>query len=93
MSERGGAGGEYGDFKKVQKGDILVVMNTSPDFVPILGKSAAIVAEEGGLTAHVSVISRELAIPCIVGISHITKSIQDGETILVDADRGIVKKI
>jgi pyruvate,water dikinase len=79
------------DFKKINRGEILVVMNTSPDFVPILGKSAAIVAEEGGITAHASVISRELNIPCVVGISHITQYIKDGDKVEVDANNGIVK--
>lgn len=81
------------DFHKLKKGDILVVTNTSPDFVPILGKSAAIVAEEGGITTHVSVISRELNIPCVVGIPHITQIIKDGDLVEVDADRGIVRII
>ncbi len=79
------------DFQKVEKGDVLVVMNTSPDFMPILGKASAIVAEEGGLTAHVSIISRELGIPCVVGISHITKILKDGDLVEVDADNGVVK--
>jgi len=34
-------------FGKMQKGDILVVINTSPDFVPIMKKASAIIAEEG----------------------------------------------
>jgi len=79
------------DFKKMNQGDVLIVMNTSPDFVPVLGKSAAIVAEEGGLTAHVSVISRELNIPCIVGIPGITKVLKDEDLVEVDANKGVVK--
>ena len=78
------------DFHKLQKGDILVVSNTSPDFVPIMRKAAAIVAEEGGLTAHVSVVSREFGIPCIVGLTHITEILKDGDTVEVDADHGTV---
>ncbi|MEY2664683.1 MAG: hypothetical protein RIT04_491 [Candidatus Parcubacteria bacterium] len=81
----------HADFKKLQQGNILVVVNTSPDYVPIMQKAAAIVAEEGGLTAHVSVISREFGIPCIVGISHITDFLKDGDIVEVDADKGIVK--
>jgi phosphohistidine swiveling domain-containing protein len=79
------------DFKKINQGDILVVMNTSPDFVPVLGKSSAIVAEEGGITSHVSVISRELNIPCVVGIPRITQAIKDGDLVEVDANKGVVK--
>jgi pyruvate,water dikinase len=59
--------------------------------VPILGRSAAIVSEEGGLTAHVSVISRELGIPCVVGIPYITRSIKDNDLVEVDANRGIIR--
>lgn len=79
------------DFLKLRPGDILVVSNTSPDFVPIMRKAAAIVAEEGGLTAHVSVVSREFGIPCVVGIPHITEILKDGDLVEVDAKRGMVK--
>lgn len=78
------------DFAKLRDKDILVVSNTSPDFVPIMRRAAAIVAEEGGLTAHVSVVSREFGIPCVVGIPHITTILKDGDRVEVDAERGVV---
>lgn len=81
------------DFHKLKKGDILVVNNTSPDFVPIMRKAAAIVSEEGGLTAHVSVVSREFGIPCVVGIPNITEILDDGDVVEVDAERGVVTVI
>jgi phosphoenolpyruvate synthase/pyruvate phosphate dikinase len=81
------------DFHKMQKGDILVVINTSPDFVPIMHLASAIVSEEGGLTAHVSVVSREFGIPCVVGIRGITEVIKDGSVVEVDANTGVVKVI
>jgi len=79
------------DFHKVQEGDILVVGNTTPDYVVILKKVAAIVAEEGGITAHVSVISREFNIPAIVGVANATIQLKDNDKVEVDADHGIVK--
>lgn len=79
------------DFDKLESGDILVVLNTSPDFVPILHRAAAIVAEEGGLTAHASVVSREMGIPCIVGVHGATKQLTDGQAIIVDATTGTIK--
>ena len=81
------------DFHKVQKGDILVVINTTPDYVPILKRVIGIVSEEGGITAHVSVISREFNLPAVVGIPRISEIIKDGEMIEVDANTGTVKKI
>ncbi|MFZ2310238.1 MAG: PEP/pyruvate-binding domain-containing protein [Patescibacteria group bacterium] len=81
------------DFHKMIKGEILVVMNTSPDFTPIMKKAQAIIAEEGGLTAHVSIVSRELGIPSIVGVPHITEILKDGDEVEVDANNGVVKII
>ncbi|MCX6794624.1 MAG: PEP-utilizing enzyme [Candidatus Falkowbacteria bacterium] len=79
------------DFGKVKKGEIIIVMNTGPDFVPLLHRVGAIVAEEGGITAHVSVISREMGIPCIVGIPRITKNIKNGDYLEINANKGSVK--
>jgi phosphohistidine swiveling domain-containing protein len=79
------------EFPKVEQGDILVVSNTTPDYVPILRRVAAIVAEEGGLTAHVSVVSREFGIPCVVGIPRVTELIKDESVVEVDAISGVVK--
>jgi phosphohistidine swiveling domain-containing protein len=81
------------DFKKVKKGDILVVQNTNPGYVPLMNVAGGIVAEDGGITAHVSVTSREMGVPCVVGIVGVTKLIKDGDLIEVDAVKGIVKKI
>ncbi len=79
------------DFAKFQEGDILVVCNTTPDYLLIIHKAAAIVAEEGGVTAHVSILSREFKIPCIVGVMHITQILHDGDFVEVDAIKGLVR--
>lgn len=78
------------DFHKMKDGAVLVAINTTPDFVPVMKKAAAIVAEEGGITAHVSVVSREMGIPCVVGIRNITRILRDGDLVEVDAQQGIV---
>ena len=49
--------------------------------------------KEGGITAHVSVISRELGIPCIVGAINATSIFKDGELVEVDAEKGVARKI
>jgi pyruvate,water dikinase len=78
---------------KVKKGDILVCGMTLPDYVPAMKKSSAIITDEGGITCHAAIISRELEIPCIVGTRIATKVLKDGDLVEVDAEKGIVKII
>jgi pyruvate,water dikinase len=75
---------------KIQKGDILVTEMTSPDYVPAMEKSAAIVANQGGTTCHAAIVSRELSIPCIVGTQKATEVLKEGMKITVDATHGKV---
>jgi phosphoenolpyruvate synthase/pyruvate phosphate dikinase len=78
---------------KVEKGDILVSMMTTPNFIPALEKAIAFVTDEGGVTCHAAIIAREMKKPCVVGTKVATKAIKDGDYIEVDADKGIVKII
>ena len=54
-------------------------------------KISAIVTDEGGITSHAAIISRELGIPCIVGCKIATKALKDGMKIEVDTEKGIVR--
>jgi len=78
------------DFKKVQKGDVVVASMTRPDFAPILHLAGAIVTNEGGVTCHAAIISREMKIPCIISTTNATVLLHDGDVVEVDADEGIV---
>ena len=81
------------DIAKIKKGDIIIAVTTHPDFVPAMQKAAAIVTDEGGLTSHAAIVSRELNKPCIVGAKFATKILKDGDIVEVDANKGIVRKI
>ena len=76
---------------RMKKGQVLLVSNTTPDFMPAIQKAKAIVTNEGGITCHAAVISRELGIPCIVGTKIATKVLKDGDWVEVDANKGIIK--
>jgi phosphoenolpyruvate synthase/pyruvate phosphate dikinase len=78
---------------KVNKGDILVTNMTSPDYVMAMRKASAIVTDEGGVTCHAAIVSRELGVPCIVGTGNATQILKDGDLVKVDANKGIVEKI
>lgn len=77
----------------VLEGEILVTTMTSPDYIPAMKKAAAIITDEGGVTCHAAIASRELAKPCIVGTHHATKILQDGDLIQIDLVTGHVRKI
>ncbi len=80
------------ELNKVKEGDILVTKMTNPDYVPAMRRAAAIVTDEGGLTCHAAIVSRELGIPCIVGTGNATQVLHEGEVITVDARKGVVYK-
>ncbi len=81
------------DMAKMQKGDILVSIATDPDIVPAMKKAAAIVTEQGGVTSHAAIVSREMNIPCIIGTKIATKVLKDGDKVEVDANKGVVRKL
>jgi len=79
------------EINKLKKGEILVTTMTTPDFIVAMKKSGAIITDQGGLTSHAAIVSRELGIPCIVGTKIATEVLKDGDLVEVDADRGVVK--
>ncbi len=81
------------DMAKMNPGDILVAIATNPDVVPAMKKAAAIVTEQGGVTCHAAIVSRELGIPCVIGTKVATKVLKDGDLVEVDAIKGIVRKL
>lgn len=81
------------DFSKFKKGNILVATMTSVDFVPLMERAAAFVTNEGGVTSHAAVVSRELNKPCIIGTKIATKTFKDGDLVEVDASSGIIRLI
>ncbi len=71
-------------------GEVLVAHMTTPDWVPLMRRAAAIVTDSGGMTCHAAIVSRELGIPCVAGTGEATTKLRDGETVTVDAKQGVV---
>lgn len=78
---------------KFNKGEILVSGMTRPEFIPLMKQAKAIVTNEGGITTHAAIISRELGIPCIIGTKVATDVLKNGDNIQLDLNTGIIKKI
>ncbi|MCX9084868.1 MAG: phosphoenolpyruvate synthase [Candidatus Methanoperedens sp.] len=75
---------------KVKDGDILVAVMTTPDMVPAMKRAAGIVTDEGGLTCHAAIVSRELGCPAVVGTRKATQMLTDGMKITIDGEKGLV---
>ena len=80
---------------KLEEGDILVTSMTTPDFIPLMERAAAIITNEGGVLCHATIISRELGIPAVIGTSNATEVLKDGYFIELNAmkDEGIIRII
>ena len=78
------------DTGSVNDGDILVTRMTNPDMVPAMQKVAAIVTDEGGMTCHAAIVSRELGTPAIVGTRNATGTLKPGQLVTVDGEKGFV---
>lgn len=79
-----------------QQGEILVTGMTRPQIAHLCKKASAIVTDEGGITCHAAIISREYNIPCIIATHNATKVLTNGDRVIVDAKQGLegtVKKI
>jgi len=57
---------KYHDDKTFKKGDILISNMTSPDNVPQMKLASGIITNQGSITCHASIVSRELGKPCMV---------------------------
>ncbi|MEI6732087.1 MAG: putative PEP-binding protein, partial [archaeon] len=78
------------DLTKVQKGDVMVAEMTNPDMVVSMQKASGIVTDEGGVTSHAAIVSREIGIPAVVGTGEATKKLVDGQEVTVDGFTGKV---
>jgi phosphoenolpyruvate synthase/pyruvate phosphate dikinase len=79
------------EFHKMKKGNIIVTSMTRPEFMPILKDASGIITNEGGITCHAAIVSRELNTPCIVGTQIATQILKDGDLVELNANHGVIK--
>jgi pyruvate,water dikinase len=76
-----------------QAGEILVTEMTDPDWEPIMKIAKGIITEKGGRTCHAALVSRELGIPAVVGVSGALEKLKTGDEITIDNSQGLEGKI
>ncbi|GGH16334.1 phosphoenolpyruvate synthase [Sphingobacterium alkalisoli] len=76
---------------KTLNGDILVTSSTDPGWVTLFPSAAGILVERGSLLSHSAIVSREMGIPCVVGITGLLKTLKTGDWIEMDGSTGEIK--
>ncbi|MBS4535618.1 hypothetical protein GOQ29_08280 [Clostridium sp. D2Q-14] len=79
------------EFDKMLPGDILVCRYTDPSWTPLFVLASAVVSDTGGPLSHSAIVAREYNIPAVLGCGNATDSLHDGQEIVVDGDKGIVR--
>lgn len=77
---------------KIGEGDIIITEMTTPDMVPAMKRASGIITDEGGMTSHAAIVSRELGVPAVVGSGGATTQITDGQVLTIDGDKGTVEE-
>ncbi len=76
---------------KIEKGEILVAEFTDPGWIMLFPSSSAILVERGSLLSHSAIVSRELGIPAVVGITGLLNNIGTGDLVSMDGTTGEVE--
>ena len=74
----------------LEPGEVLVAPLTDPAWTPLFLPTAAVVVNVGALLSHAIIVSRELAIPCVVALEGATDIIPNGALVEVDGTAGTV---
>jgi pyruvate,water dikinase len=71
--------------------EILVTSMTRPEFVSLMRKAKAVITDEGGITSHAAIVSREMNKPCVIGTKFATKLLKDGDTVEMKMNHGAIR--
>ncbi|MFI6398336.1 PEP/pyruvate-binding domain-containing protein [Rhodococcus coprophilus] len=81
------------DARELQQGEILVTPVTDVGWTPYFTVIAALVTDIGSSVSHGAVVAREFGLPCVVNTLVATQSLETGDRVRVDGDRGVVTRL
>jgi phosphohistidine swiveling domain-containing protein len=79
------------DISKINKQTIIVLSSATPVYAPIYALSGGIISEMGGQLSHGAIVAREFNIPMLTGVENACVILKNGQSIILDADQGVVK--
>ncbi|MGB4462865.1 MAG: phosphoenolpyruvate--protein phosphotransferase [Tepidanaerobacteraceae bacterium] len=71
---------------------IIIAKDLTPSDTAQMDKDKvlAFATDMGGRTSHTAIMARSLEIPAVVGLVDISDKVKDGDTVIVDGNKGIV---
>ena len=75
---------------KLQPGEVLVCVQTTPAWTPLFAIAGGIVTETGGPLSHPAITAREYGIPAVLALEGATTRLRDGQVITIDGGTGMV---
>ena len=70
---------------------ILVTKMTDPGWVFLLASAKGVISEKGSLLSHTAIISREIGVPSVVGVTDLLSSVSTGDIVRMDGDSGKIE--
>lgn len=74
------------ELKKIEQGDILVCRMATPEYSTVLNKVGGVIADEGSLLSHVSVLAREFKKPFVYNTKIATSLLKEGQIVEIDGE-------
>lgn len=78
------------DLERVAEGAVLVAQSSLPEYALVLDRARALVCEVGGPASHLASVARERRVPAVFGAPEARQTLEEGQLVTVDADRGRV---
>lgn len=73
------------------KDKILVTKMTDPGWVFYLASAKGVISQKGSILSHTAIISREIGIPSVVGVSDVMTKINTGDIVRMDGSSGRIE--
>jgi pyruvate kinase len=81
-----------GDACKIERGEILVVHDTTADDLDAIRDAAAVITEVPAASSHAAVIAQRLGTPLIAGVANATRHLLEGEVVTLQIKDGLVHR-
>lgn len=71
---------------------VIVAHALGPSDAVLLARQevVALVTDVGGKTSHTAILAQALSLPAVVGLHDLSRRVREGQTLIVDGDRGSV---